>query len=169
MRTGLSLLFSMLTYTSFALVMVAMMAIAERQDHVVTARAGLIWGLAGFITCQLAPGLSLPADVPGSATADVADRQIWWGATVVATGIALWVITFARSWVAWGGAIVLLLAPHLIGAPEPAFFAGPVPPEIAALFTARAFGAGMAGWVLLGCFAGFFWQREGKRQEFQIV
>jgi len=137
-RTGLSLLFSMLTYTGFALVLVAAMAVSEGRDHVVTARSGLIWGLAGFIVFQLAPGLSLPPEAPGVAAADVTDRQIWWSATVAATAVALWLIAFARGWIAWGCATLLLLVPHLIGAPEPAQFAGQVPPEIAALFTARA-------------------------------
>lgn len=159
-RTGLSILFTMLTYTGFGLVMVAAMSMAARQGHGVTARTGLVWGLAGFLAFQFAPGLSLPPEIPGSAAADVAERQIWWGATVAATALALWLIAFGRNWAAWGGAIVLLLAPHLIGAPAPAQFSGPVPPELGALFATRAFGAGLAGWVLLGCFAGYFWQRD---------
>lgn len=162
MRTGLSILFTMLTYTGFGLVIVAAMSMAARQGHGVTARTGLVWGLAGFLAFQFAPGLSLPPEIPGSAAADVAERQIWWGATVAATALALWLIAFGRNWAAWGGAIVLLLAPHLIGAPAPAQFSGPVPPELGALFATRAFGAGLAGWVLLGCFAGYFWQRDDK-------
>ena len=35
--------------------------------------------------------------------------------------------------------------------------------EIGALFAARALGIGLAAWVLLGSFAGFFWLREGAR------
>jgi predicted cobalt transporter CbtA len=65
----------------------------------------------------------------------------------------------------WGIAVILLLAPHIIGAPEPDSFAGPVPPEIAALFAARALGVGLASWVLLGAFAGYFWQREGTHAD----
>jgi len=38
-----------------------------------------------------------------------------------------------------------------------------VPTEIGALFAARALGIGLVAWVLLGSFAGFFWQREGAR------
>jgi predicted cobalt transporter CbtA len=60
--------------------------------------------------------------------------------------------------------VVLLAAPHQIGAPEPDSFTGPVPPEIAALFAARALGVGLAAWVLLGAFAGFFWQREAAHE-----
>ncbi len=52
----------------------------------------------------------------------------------------------------------------MIGAPEPDVFTGPVPTEIGALFAARAFGVGMVAWVLLGLFAGFFWQRETQTE-----
>lgn len=169
LRNGLSILFTMLTYTGFALVMIAVMSLAERQGHVVTGRNGLIWGLAGFLAFHLAPGLTLAPEVPGVAAADLTARQVWWSATVAAAAIALWLIAFGRNWIAWGAAIVLLLAPHLIGAPEPDIFTGPAPTEIGALFAARAFGAGLAGWVLLGCFAGYFWQREGERLETQTA
>lgn len=169
MRNGLSILFTMLTYTGFALVMVAAMSLAERQGHAVTGRAGLLWGLAGFVVFHFAPGLSLAPAVPGVASADVIDRQIWWSGTVAAAAIAMWLVAFGRNWAAWGVAIVLLLAPHVIGAPGPDAFTGPAPTEIGALFAARAFGAGLAGWVLLGCFAGYFWQREGERLELQTA
>lgn len=163
MRDGLSVVFTMFTYTGYALVMVALMSMAERMGHVVTARAGLLWGLAGFIIFHFAPGLSLAPEVPGVAAADVEIRQIWWTATVAATGIAMWLIAFGGNLLSYGAATVLLLAPHLVGAPEPESFTGPVPTELGALFAARAFGVGMAAWVLLGCFAGYFWQTEGKR------
>jgi len=169
MRDGLSVLFTMLTYTGFALIMVAIMSMAERQGHEVSARAGLLWGLAGFIVFQFAPGLTLAPEVPGVAAADLGERQVWWTATVAAAAVAMWLIAFGRNWVAWGAAIVLLMAPHIIGAPEPDSFSGPAPTELGALFAARAFGVGLAGWVLLGCFAGYFWQREGARLDAQAA
>ena len=160
LRNGMSILFNMLTYVGFALVLVAGMVLAERHGHTATARNGLIWGIAGFIAFHFAPGLTLAPEVPGVAAADVAERQVWWAATVVAAGLAMWLIAFGGNWLMWGAAIVLLLAPHLIGAPEPESFAGPVPTELGALFAARAFGVGLAGWALLGCFAGYFWHRD---------
>lgn len=129
----------------------------------ITARTGLLWGLAGFVSVNFAPGFSLAPEVPGVAAADVYARQAWWGVTVVAAAVALWLIAFGRGWAAWGAAVALLLAPHLVGAPEPDVFTGPVPPEIGAAFAARAFGVGMAAWVMLGGFAGFFWRREAAR------
>lgn len=161
LRDGLSLVFTMLTYTGYALLLVAAMSIAEERGANIDGRTGIIWGIAGFIAFHFAPGFTLAPEVPGVAAADVAARQVWWFATAAATALALWLIAFGNNWVSWGIAAVLLLAPHVIGAPEPDVFTGPVPTELAALYAARALGIGLASWVLLGCFAGYFWQREG--------
>ncbi len=168
-RDGLSVVFTMLTYTGFALVLVAIMSLAQRQGHKVTARSGLLWGLAGFVAFHLAPGFSLAPEVPGVAAADVVARQIWWSATVVAAAAAMWLIAYGHNWLAWGGAILLLLAPHLIGAPEPAVFAGPVPTEIGALFAARALGVAFAAWVVLGAIAAYLLQREDAHDGMQTA
>ncbi|MEP2714956.1 CbtA family protein [Pseudophaeobacter sp.] len=164
-RDGLSIVFTMLTYTGYALVMVALMSMAEGMGHAVTARTGILWGLAGFVTFHLAPGFTLAPEVPGVAAADVVSRQIWWTATVAAAGVAMWLIAFGGNLVSYAIAAALLLIPHLVGAPEPDSFSGPVPTEIGALFAARAFGVGLAAWTLLGCFAGYFWQGEAKQAE----
>lgn len=164
-RDGLSLVFSMLTYTGYALIMVAAMGLAEDRGASIDGRTGLIWGVAGFITFHFAPAFTLAPEVPGVAAADVAARQVWWFATAGAAAVALWLIAFAQSWAAWGVAVILLLAPHVIGAPEPEVFTGPVPTEIAALYASRALGVGLASWVILGAFAGYFWQREGAHAD----
>ncbi|GAB4537302.1 MAG: hypothetical protein Tsb0019_38480 [Roseibium sp.] len=162
-RDGLSVVFTMLTYTGYAFILIAGMAIAELRGATVDGRSGLLWGLAGFVAFHFAPGFSLAPEVPGVAAADIFARQVWWWTTVATAGAGLWLIAFGRNWLAWGTAAVLLLVPHVVGAPEPEAFLGPVPPEIGGLFASRAFGVGMAAWLLLGCFAGYFWHREGVR------
>lgn len=164
-RDGLSVVFTMFTYTGYALVLVALMSLAEAQGHPVDGRTGVLWGLAGFVVFHFAPGFSLAPEVPGVAAADVFERQIWWWATAASAGVAMWLIAFGGNIISYLIAAVLLLAPHVIGAPEPDVFTGPVPTELGALFAARAFGVGLAAWVLLGSFAGYFWQSEGKRAE----
>lgn len=164
MRDGLSLLFSAVVYTGYALILVACMSVADSQGHAINARTGILWGIAGFTAVHLAPAASLPPEVPGVAAADVGARQIWWFATVTATAIAIGLIAFGRSWMAWGAAVVLLIAPHLVGAPHPDSFVGTVPPELAGLFAGRALGVGLAAWVLVGLFCGHFWQREANAE-----
>ena len=159
-RDGLSTVFTMLVYSGYALIMIALMSLAEQRGAVISARTGLIWGVAGFLVVHFAPGFTLAPEVPGVAAADVYARQVWWFATVAAAAVALWLIAFGHSWKAWGPAVVLLLTPHVIGAPEPDVFTGPVPTEIGALFAARAYGVGLAAWVMVGCLGGYFWSRE---------
>lgn len=163
-RDGLSVVFTMLVYTGYAMVLLPMMALAQDRGAAINARIGLLWGLCGFLAVHFAPGFSLAPEVPGVAAADVYQRQMWWGGTVLAAAVALWLIAFGRTWRAWGAAVVLLLAPHVIGAPEPEVLTGPVPTEIGALFAARSLGVGLAAWVMLGGFAGFFWSREMQAQ-----
>lgn len=159
MRDGLSVLFTALVYTGYAFMLVGAMALASDRGHAVTARNGIIWGIAGYIAFHFAPAVSLPPELPGVAAADVVDRQIWWFGTVISAAIAMALIGFGSGWAAWGVAAVLLLAPHVIGAPQPEYFAGPVPPELGGEFAGRALGVGLASWAILGCFAGFFWSR----------
>lgn len=162
-RDLLSIVFSMLTYTGYAMMLVALMLIAEERGAHVTARTGIIWGIAGFVAAHFAPGFSLAPELPGSAAADIGARQVWWFATVISAGIAMWLIAFGRNWAMWGSAVILLAAPHVIGAPMPDTLTGPVPTEIASLFASRAYGVGMVAWVMLGCFAAYFLDKEQRR------
>lgn len=164
LRDGMSILFSALVYTGYALMLIGLMSIAEQRGHEITPRNGMLWGLAGFIAFHFAPGLSLAPEVPGVASADLGLRQIWWFSTVISAGLAMWLLAFGKSRIAYGVAALLLLAPHVIGAPMPSTFTGPVPTEIGSLFAARAFGVGMVSWVILGTCAGYFWNTEGARQ-----
>lgn len=159
-RDGLSVLFTMLVYGGYGLLMVAGFVLAEQRGHVLAGpRDGLLWGLAGFIAVQFAPAAGLPPELPGMAAAEVVPRQIWWLATVAATAVGLWLIAFGRGWGAWAAAIVLIVLPHLIGAPHPHELTGPTPPELASQFAGRALGVGLAAWVILGLFAAALWSR----------
>jgi len=159
-RDALSVLFTTLIYTAYGFLLVAGMALAGERGINVAPRTGILWGIAGFVAAQLAPAFSLPPELPGSAAADVTARQIWWFATAGTAAIALALLGYGRSTIAWGIAILLLLAPHLIGAPHPDAFTGPVPPELAAAFASRALGVGLATWAILGLCCAWFWQGE---------
>ena len=159
-RDLLSVAFSMLIYAGFGLMMVAAMSLAETNGAKITPRTGIVWGIAGFVAVHLAPGFSLSPEIPGSSAADITLRQIWWFSTVGAAIIALWLIAFGRSPVAWLIASVLFLAPHVIGAPMSEVMTGPAPTELGSLYSARAFGVNLAGWVILGTLAGHFWSTE---------
>ena len=69
-------------------------------------------------------------------------------------------LAFGRGLPLWGAGVLLILAPHIVGAPHPAGFVGPVPPELSAMFAARALGTGLAAWSVLGLACGYMWNRE---------
>jgi len=159
-RNTLTVLFTILQYTGFAFVLLALMTLAIERGITITPRTGLLWGIAGFTAVQLAPSIGLPPELPGSAAAELAARQFWWIATIATTIIALGLIAFGKGWPVWAAAIALLLAPHLIGAPHPQTLTGPVPPELAGLFAARVLGVGMAAWTVMGLTAAHFLQTK---------
>jgi cobalt transporter subunit CbtA len=148
------------TGVGFALLLVAAMALRGRD---VDARRGLLWGAAGFAVFALAPGFGLPPELPGSVAAELAPRQAWWIATAAATAIGLWGIAFSRHRALIAGAIVLIVLPHLVGAPHPPEGVGRVPPELAAHFTAASFGLAAVFWLILGAAAGGLYNRFGSR------
>jgi cobalt transporter subunit CbtA len=160
MRDGLSVLFSALIYVGYGFLLVAAMGMAEERGALIDARRGAVWGLCGFLAFHFAPAFSLPPEVPGVAYSDITLRQVFWWGTALATAAGLALLAFGKGWAMWVAGVALLLAPHLIGAPEPEAFTGPVPPELASLYAARALGVGMAAWALLGALSGYFWQKE---------
>ncbi len=159
-RDLLSILFSAIIYIGYSFLLVAGISLAAEQGHNITPRSGLIWGFAGFIALHLAPAMGLPPELPGAGAADVAARQVWWFGTVAATALGLWLIAFGNSPITWAIAVLALAIPHIIGAPQPNLFTGPVPPELASHFATRAIGVGLICWSILGLLAGYFWNKE---------
>jgi len=156
-REGLNIVFSALVYTGYALMLLAAMVWAESRGVPITARAGIIWGAAGFITMHLAPAFGVAPDMPGLNGAHVEARQVWWFGTAACTGLGLWLLAFGRNWAMWGAGIVLLAAPHLIGAPLPDTLTQVAPPELAASFAARTLGTALVVWTSLGALLGAVW------------
>lgn len=159
-REGLNIVFSALIYTGYAFMLLAGMVWAQERGQPISARTGILWGGAGFITMHMAPAFGLAPDMPGLNGADVDARQIWWFGTAACTGVALWLVAFGRNWAMWGAAIVLLLAPHLIGTPLPDTLTQVAPPELAASFAARTLGVALMVWAALGLLLGAVWNSK---------
>jgi cobalt transporter subunit CbtA len=159
-RNALTVLFTGLIYAGYGLILVAGFAIAERFGLTITPPAALLWGIAGFVTFQLAPAMGLPPELPGTIAADLAPRQIWWFATVLTTATGLALLAYGRGVWAWVAAGALLAAPHGIGAPHLDEYFGSAPPELAAEFSARVLGVGLVTWAALGWLAGRLWARD---------
>lgn len=149
-----------LVYVAYALILVAGFGLARVYGKVITAREGLLWGIAGFAACQLAPAMGLAPELPGTLAADLGERQVWWWGTAASTAVALGLLGYGRSLVTAALAVVLLAAPHVIGAPELEGFHGVAPPEVSAAFAARVLGVGLAVWALMGWVAGHLWAAD---------
>ncbi len=142
--------------TGAALILLGLMVLDGRP---ITARRTMIWGVGGFVAVALAPAVGLPPELPGMPAADLVDRQIWWLATVLATAFGLWSI-FRRGGPASVvlGLLVIVL-PHVVGAPEPAGHDSAVPAALAARFTAASLAGSLILWITVSGLAGAVFQR----------
>ncbi|GBD48491.1 CbtA family protein [Methylopila sp. Yamaguchi] len=134
----------------FALLLVAA---SELKGGLTSWREGLFWGLAGFAVFTLAPSIGLPPEAPGVEGAPLMDRQIWWIGTAVATAAGLALLAYGRSPLTALGAIVLIAAPHVIGAPQ-ATEAPAIPRDLEHDFVVAVIVTGFVFWAAIGVLAG---------------
>lgn len=152
-RTAYTLLADILTGVGFALLLGAGLTLRGGE---VGWRQGLLWGLAGFATFTIAPSLGLPPQLPGSEAAPLLERQLWWVGTAVATGCALALIAFTTRarWTILG--TVLIVLPHLYGAPEPPEQIAAAPAALTHHFVIAATVVNFLFWLILGASTGYF-------------
>ena len=120
-------------------------------------RRALAWAVAGFVATGLAPAAGLAPELPGSGAGELIARQAWWIGTALATAAALWAFLRMESPIVRLGALVVLLAPHVIGAPHPHAFESKVPAEIAAQFAALSLVVQGLLWAFAGIAVGLLW------------
>lgn len=142
----------------FALLLAALYSL--RQPNRVA--SGALWGLAGFAVFCLAPTLGLPPELPGTAAADLAQRQTWWIGTAAATACGLALLAFSRAWLFKLLGATLLVVPHLIGAPQPAVHESLAPEALAAQFKLASWLTNAAFWVALGLLSAWLYRRAER-------
>jgi cobalt transporter subunit CbtA len=155
-RYAFTVVANVITGIGFALILVA---VSEFAGGIANWRRGLFWGLAGFAVFTLAPGLGLPPELPAMPAADLTGRQIWWWGTVLATAAGLAMIAFRRSPVFALLGVALLVAPHVVGAPQPADFETPIPEGLHHQFVVAVTMTNLVFWVVLGAATGYFRSR----------
>src|SRR5690606_16809209 len=107
-RIFYTVLANVLGSIGFAMLLAAVSVLAGIE---ITAKNGVIWGLAGFLCRQLAPAFGLPPELPGMPAADLVARQAWWVVTAIATGAGILALAKLRNWAGIAIAAVLILAP----------------------------------------------------------
>jgi cobalt transporter subunit CbtA len=153
---------NIVTAIGFGLVLVAA---SELAGGIAGWRQGLVWGFAGFAVFALAPTLGLPPELPAMPAADLAARQAWWIGTVAATAGGLALVAFGRSALFAIAGVALIVAPHVIGAPQPESHDSPVPADLHRDFVVAVTVTSLIFWVALGALAGFFRQRIVARAD----
>jgi cobalt transporter subunit CbtA len=146
-RTVGTLMANLVSGAGFALLLMAAVVFSGRS---LTLANGAIWGAAGWLTFHLLPSVGLPPELPGFPAAELFDRQVWWTGTVIATAAALYLIILRKEPVAKAAGVVLMLVPHVIGAPQPTDIASNVPAILAAEFAVATLSAGLLFWIVLG-------------------
>jgi cobalt transporter subunit CbtA len=161
-RIGYTVLANVLGCMGFALLLAAASVLL---GFPITATNGVIWGLGGFLAFQLAPALGLAPELPGMPAADLGARQLWWLGSAACTGIGLLTLAKLRNWTGVGIAAVLLLVPHIIGAPQlVGDHASDVPAHLATEFAAAALAAGALFWLTVGPLLGYFTELLARRE-----
>lgn len=137
-------------------------AVLTALRRVPTPESGLAVGIAGFLSVSLAPAVGLPPELPGMDAAVLELRQAWWIMTVTATGLGLYLIAVRRVPLTIIGGLILIVAPHLAGAPHGDDTASKLPAAYAAQFAARSLAIGFVFWAVIGLAYGWAWGLFGR-------
>lgn len=155
-RTAYTVLANISMAIGFGLFLTAAITISGKQ---VTWRSGLLWGVAGYLVFFVAPSLGLPPEVPGTMAAPLHARQLWWIMTAGMTAAGLGLGVYARHWALKVLGLVLLVVPHLIGAPHPAVHGSAAPEQLAQAFIHATALANALFWLTLGGLTGYFYKK----------
>jgi cobalt transporter subunit CbtA len=155
-RTAFTVLANVAGAIGFALLLVA---VSELLGGITGWRQGLAWGLAGFAVFTFAPGLGLPAELPGMPSAELVPRQIWWIATAAATAAGLALIAFGQRWPLAVVGVALIVLPHLIGAPQPDTHDTRIPADLHRRFIVATTITSLVFWLVLGTAIGVLKER----------
>jgi cobalt transporter subunit CbtA len=120
---------------------------------------GLAWGLAGYAVFFAAPSMGLPPDLPGTSAAEVMARQVWWLGTALATAFGLGLMFLQTHWPLRMLGAILLVAPHLLGAPQPEIAASLAPDALQTQFRWASALTNGVFWTVLGMLSALTFNR----------
>ncbi|MCF6327658.1 MAG: CbtA family protein [Devosiaceae bacterium] len=160
-RAGLTVLASVLTGLGYALVLGAVSIFANIP---INRKNGVMWGLAGFVSVALMPSIGLPPELPGMVAAEIGARQIWWIGTVLISSLAIYVLYKNPNPAGVFIGLVLILIPHIVGAPLAPAEPASVPAALALIYVANAMFSLFAFWITLGFSFGWISQRLNKEE-----
>lgn len=125
---------------------------------------GVLWGLAGYATFCLAPTLGLPPELPGTAAADLLQRQVWWVSTAASTAVAIALVVFGKHWALKVLGVVILVIPHVLGAPQPEVHSSLAPQALETQFKMASQLTNVVFWLALGVISAWLFRRKADGQ-----
>ncbi len=155
-RSAWSLVADLITSIGFSFLLVGAVSFSGRD---VDWKQGLIWGLCGYASLSVAPAFGLPPELPGMQSLDLQARQIWWVGAALATAAGLALIFLAPRHLYKVVGAILIVLPHLIGAPEHGQYSGDIPAALASKFAVTTLVVSGLFWLLLGGLTGYFYRR----------
>ena len=144
----------------FALILAALYSLREPKR----AATGALWGLAGFAVFCLAPTLGLPPELPGTAAADLLQRQLWWVSTAASTAVAIALLVFGKHWALKVLGVAILVVPHIFGAPQPLVHSSLAPEALESQFKIASQLTNFAFWLALGVISAWLFRRKSEGQ-----
>ncbi|MCA3556322.1 CbtA family protein [Aestuariivirga sp.] len=158
-RTLATTVTAAMTGAGFAAILAGLSLLAGLR---ITRRNGIIWGLCGFLAVTLAPAAGLPPELPGMAAADLFSRQVWWAGAVAATAAGIYLIATQKRVFVMVLAALLILAPHIVGAPVAPHGENLIPAELIARFVASSIAANAVLWSVIGLLLGLVLDHTAK-------
>lgn len=128
----------------------------------ITVANGALWGAAGWLAVHMLPAIGLPPELPGFPAAELADRQVWWIATVLLSAIGLYLLILKDGLALKIAGIALIAAPQVYGAPQPTDIASNVPAVLGAEFAVAALATTLFFWIVLGVSLGYANEKIAK-------
>lgn len=167
-RTLFTLTSNIVMGVGYALLLIGVYTLWQRPNGLAH---GLLFGLAGFAVFFAAPGLGLPPELPGTEAAALASRQQWWIGTAVATALGL-ALLFAQNplftkikWPLRVVGVLVLAAPHIVGAPHLATETSLAPAELQNQFRIATTVSNAVFWLLLGAISALALQKFSSPQQ----
>ncbi|SDX71859.1 cobalt transporter subunit CbtA [Pseudomonas syringae] len=124
---------------------------------------GAWWGLAGFAVFVLAPTLGLPPELPGTAAAELSQRQAWWIGTAASTAVGLALLVFGQNRLLKALGLAIMVVPHVMGAPQPLVHESLAPESLESQFMIASLLTNALFWIAMGLISAWLFRRGGAQ------
>jgi len=152
-RLGNTILANLVAGAGFALLLGGVALLLGRR---ITVQNGIYWGVSGFFAVAFLPALGLSPELPAMPAADLTERQLWWIAAVVLGGLGIYLVVLRQEILAKMLGLVLIVAPHLYGAPHPEDISSPIPSLLASQYAVASLATNLFMWAVIGLAFGWF-------------